>query len=93
LGLCLGFVVGLFVFRMKAKAALKSVTKPKKNAVMFLAGHHYLNLMAYGLVLAFAFKTGKVNGYAALAGLLVPNMVMIASGFFPRSAEGNGVIE
>ena len=76
-GLALGFAVGLAVFHLKAKAALTSVGKTKKSGTAFLIGRHYLNFAAYGLVLGFAFKTGKVNGWAALAGLLVPNAVMI----------------
>jgi len=84
-GLALGFAVGLVVFRLKAKAALVSAGRGKKRGAAFLIGRHYLNLVAYAAVLAFAFKTGEVNGWAVLAGLLAPNAVMIVGALFGRS--------
>ena len=82
LGLTLGFACGLAVFGLKAAATRRAMTMSPRRGAAFMLGRHYLYLAVYGLALGFAFRTGYVNGYATLAGLLIPNAVLIVDGLF-----------
>lgn len=84
LGLLLGFGLSIFVFRAKARGLLKLAKMNQEQAKKFAVSRSFFRYGFMGIAVIAAAKSGLINPIAAVFGLFLVNVVIVASIFIDR---------
>ena len=87
LGMLFGVVAGVIKLKIASRGLLKFEVMSEGGKQGHMVRQNWLKLGFTGLVLMAAFSTPLVNEWAALAGLLLPNGVIIADTVRSASVE------